>query len=315
MNAFSALTEEESKWVGEFAGRLRLIHADAATVAPEKRREYLQDEIGRGLKDVPEANRKRYLSALLDRFPVAGKILEPSVRAQPAPAAEPKPEPIPETPEQLLQRFLQCVHGLPKEKRQDFARPLLEAGLMPVPEQTTAAVLEIPAELQRALGLPPDRPPRLDRLGQVAAQLIEVCATLDQTALKALNQLSARSALLKRTEDVRRSAARFLVGDIDSVEPQLRAMTALLGALLAAMLGGGKDFGRQYLERFSPGAIEEGVGDGSGKLGGMFGPTKKERCWDKYTDLSNDFATPDLIDRRIKECLAAFVERTARGGR
>jgi len=97
------------------------------------------------------------------------------------PAAEPKPEPIPETPEQLLQRFLQCVHGLPKEKRQDFARPLLEAGLMPVPEQTTAAVLEIPAELQRALGLPPDRPPRLDRLGQVAAQLIEVCATLDPT--------------------------------------------------------------------------------------------------------------------------------------
>jgi hypothetical protein len=47
----------------------------------------------------------------------------------------------------------------------------------------------------------------------------------------------------------------------------------------------------------------------------VFGPSKKERCWEKYTDLSNDFATPDLIDRRIKECMAAFVEKTARGGR
>jgi hypothetical protein len=314
MNAFPALTEEESKWVGEFAGRLRLIHADAATAGVEKRREYLQDEIGRGLKDVPEANRKRYLSALLDRFPVAGKILEATMR-QPAPIVESKTEPIPETPEQILERFVHSIQALPQEKRRNFATTLREAALIPVAEPTNAAVMEVAPEVQRALGLPPDRQPRLDRLAQLAAQLIELCATLDQTALKSLNQLSARSALLKRTEDVRRSAARFLVGETDSVDPQLRAMTALLGALLAAMLGGGKEFGREYLQRFSPGAIEEGVGDGSGKLGGMFGPTKKERCWDKYTDLSNDFATPDLIDRRIKECMAAFVEKTARGGR
>ena len=76
------------------------------------------------------------------------------------------------------------------------------------------------------------------------------------------------------------------------------------------MLAAGKDFGRDYLSRFSPAAIEDVVAGEGGKL---FGPNKKERCWDKYTDLANDFATPDLIDRRIKDCLAAFIERTRSG--
>ena len=307
-----ALTEEESNWVSEFAGRLRLIQADCSSAPPEKRREYLQEEIVREIKGVPEANRKRYLAALLERFPVAGKVLESKPVPQPVPVAEAAPE----TPEQILRRFLEVIERLPEEKRRQLASPVIDAGLVPAaqPQPTEAPVLELSQELQRALGLPAECQPRLDRLAQLTAQLMEAFSTLDQTALRTLNQLNSRSALLRRPEDIRRSAARFLAGETDSLEPQLRTVTSLLGALLAAMLAGGREFGRDYLSRFSAGAIEDVVAGEGGKLFGL-GPNKKERCWDKYTDLANDFATPDLIDRRIKDCLAAFIEKTARSGR
>src|SRR5205085_1785488 len=106
---------------------------------------------------------------------------------------------------------------------------------------------------------------------------------------------------------IRGSAARFLAGESESAEAQVRAVTALLGGLLAAMLAAGKDFGREYLSRFSPAAIEDVV---AGEPTRFMGPGKKERCWEKYTDLANDFATPDLVDRRIKDCLAAFIKKT-----
>src|ERR1700681_1212555 len=83
-HAVTVLTEQESNWVSELAGRLRLIQADAAATTPEKRREFLQEEVARNFKPLPPANRKRFLEALLARFPVAGQIVNFS-----APAAAP----------------------------------------------------------------------------------------------------------------------------------------------------------------------------------------------------------------------------------
>jgi hypothetical protein len=92
-------------------------------------------------------------------------------------------------------------------------------------------------------------------------------------------------------------------------------VAGLPAALLAAMLGGGKDFGKKYVERFSPSAIKEVViGEGGGSLN-PFGKNTEERCWAKYVRLAKDYETADLVDRRIRDCLAAFVERTALGGR
>lgn len=48
---------------------------------------------------------------------------------------------------------------------------------------------------------------------------------------------------------------------------------------------------------------------------GIFGKNKKERCWDKYVRLAKDFETADLVDRRIRDCLAAFAEKKVLGGR
>ena len=290
------------------ANRLRLIQSDTASASPEARRELLGEEVTRSLKDVPTANRKRFLQALLARFPVAGEI------AKSAPAALPVAAPVrvDETPERVLERFLAVAAKLSEAKRAELAKRLSEAGLAWV--DRSALVLEISDELRQKLGLQADQQPRLTRVVELAVFLVDALCRVDENALKTMRELAPRSPLLKRPEDFRRTAARFLTTENESLEPQWRTMRGLLGALLAAMLGGGKDFGKDYVERLSPAAIEDVVvSEGGGGL--LFGPNKKERCWDKYKDLAGDYATSDMINHRIRDCLAAFVEKTLLGAR
>jgi len=296
------LTDEESTWISEVANRLRLIHADAATAAPEKRREYIQEEAARSLKSVPPANRKRFIEALLARFPVAGEIARPAPEAPPIPVA---PPPVDETPEIMVDRLLAVAAKLPEDKRSELAKRLAGAGLAWVDRD--ALIMEISDELRQRRELQPDQQPRLKRLVELTVILIDLLGRLDQAALNTLRELSPKSPLLKRQQEFRSSAARFLASENEPVEPHLQLTRGLLGALLAAIQVGGKEFGRQYVEKFSPTAIEDVVIEGK-----MFGPTKKERCWDKYVQLANDYATPDMIDRKIKDCLVRFVENLMR---
>jgi hypothetical protein len=304
-----ALTDQESGWVDELAGRLRVIQADAVTAAPEERREYLKEEVARHFKAALPAHRKRLLQALLERFPVAGQVLKP---APPAPAPSPAPAPLPETVDETLERLLAAVKGLPAEKRAGISKRLAAAGLAPAGRG--ALVVEISDKLREGLGLEAGQPPPLTRLAELTVFLLEALCLLDQTALKTMRELSPRSPLLKRPEDFRKAAARFLVRDDETLEPAWAAMRGLLGALLAAIQGGLKTFGRQYVDRFSPSGIEAVVmGEGGGPILGI-GKTRKERCWEKYTRLSEDYDTPDLVDRRVKDCLAVFVENLLRSG-
>lgn len=303
----TALTEQETGWINEVTGRLRLIQADTAQLDAAKRSEFLQEEVERSFKNVAPANRPRLLEALLARFPVAGKT---TVVVSSAPSSAPAPAPL--SPAALLDKFLATVPTLPENERAELSKKLLAAGLTPAPATGGGGPLNLPEETQRALGLAPGQSASPERLAQLAVVLLDALSRLDQTGLKTAEVLSPRSSLLKRNESVRRAAGRFLTGETDSVETPLREVAGLLGALLAGALGGGRVFGQQYLERFSPTAIEDVVTAEGG--GGMFGPSKKERCWDRYVDLARDFATPDLVDRRVKECLASVAQRTLEKG-
>ena len=311
----TTLTAQESGWIHDVAGRLRLIQADTAQVEPGKRAEFLQEEVERSLKSVPPANRKRFIEALLARFPVAGKVVS---SFSPAPALAPTPVPTPvavaESPMETLERFLASVPKLSDEQRGDLVQRMLGSELFQA--YRSALILETSEEAQRALGLMSGQQPRLERMVQLTVVLLDFVTRLDQTGLKTMEALTPRSPLLKRNESVRKAAARFLVGEVETVEPQLREAFGLLAALLVAPLSGGRVFGQPYVERFSPAAIEDVVTAEGG--GGVFS-NKKERCWIRYCDLARDFATADLVDRKIKECLAAVVQKTveksASGGR
>ncbi|HWD91482.1 MAG TPA: hypothetical protein VG938_03950 [Verrucomicrobiae bacterium] len=305
-----ALTEQESSWVSEVAQRLRLIQADADSLGPEKRSEYLQEEIVRSLKNIPPARRKGHLEWLLARFPVAGRI---PTTAIPAPAPAPAPKAVAETPAQILERFLAAAAGLPQDQRAAFSKKLSDAGFGGGVDRD-AVTLDVSDELRQKFSLKPEQQPRLARVAQLTLFLTDIFDRLDQTAVATLRELAPKSPLLKRQHSFRGTAARFLIeeNDAEQMELQLRAVASLLGALLAATLGGGKEFGKRFVERFTPAAIEDVI---TGEGGKMFGPNKKERCWDRYKDLAGDYATPDLIDRRIKEAFATVVERTITAGR
>jgi hypothetical protein len=189
--------------------------------------------------------------------------------------------------------------------RSELIQRLLAADL--IREQRSPASLELSEESNRALGLLAGQQPRPERIVQMTLVLLDIFARLDQTALKTMEALSPRSSLLKRNESVRKAVARYLTGEAEVVEPQMREAFGLVAGLLVAPLSGGRAFGQPYVERFSPAAIEDVVTAEGG--GGMFA-NKKERCWTRYCDLARDFATADLVDRKIKECLASVVQKT-----
>ena len=213
-------------------------------------------------------------------------------------------KPVAETPEQILERFLSAATGVAEERRLAMARRLAENGLSWFDRD--ALVLEVSEELRLKLGLSADQQLRLTRLVDLALLLIETLSRLDQRSLATLRELSAKSPLLQRAQPFRATAAKFLSSESEPLEPHLRAITALLGALMAAILAGGKEFGRQHWEQFSPAVIEGVVAMEGGKF---FGPSLKERCWDKYSELANLYATPEVMDKQIKACLARFVDK------
>jgi hypothetical protein len=150
----------------------------------------------------------------------------------------------------------------------------------------------------------------LKHLVALAVLLTDAFHRLNQTALGTLRELSPQNPLLERPQDFRKAAAQFLISDDESLEPRLRLAGGFPATLLAAIKGeeksAGRAFVRKYQERFSPTAIEDVVmGEGAG---GLFGRSKKERCWDKYSVLAEDFANPALMERWIKDCLGKVVD-------
>lgn len=295
----------------ECAGRLRAIQADTGDASPEQRQEFFSEEIRRVLKEVPPGGRKQFLRDLLARFPIGGQVVEVRSVSTAAPSAPAPPPPKPETVDDLFAKYLQAASKAPEQQRQAMAKLLAEAGLGWV--DPSVLVLEVSQEDCQKLGLPPGQQPRLKALVNLAVMLMEVFQKLDERAIATMRELSPKHALLKRPRDFRTAASQYLVNDAEPLEPQVRVIAGLLGTLLAAMLGCGREFGRQFVEKFAPSAIEDVVaGEGGGSF---FGPNRKERCWDKYVDLARDYATADLVDRRLRENMAAFVEKKVPGSR
>jgi hypothetical protein len=300
------LTEEESDLVNQCAATLRLIQSDSSAIESGKRHEYLREEISRNLKDVPTTSRERLLKGLLSRFPVGGQVVFT------APAAAPQAEVArrEETLDELFQRFLALAVDLPEQPRTEFAKKLYDAGLGWVDRE--ALELEISGQLRERLGIQAGRQPQLNRVVELASLLVQTFYEMDRAALLTLKELYPKSSLLHRSKDFRFLAGQYLGGENAEIEPYIRVVSSLIGGMLAAMLGGGRDFGRQFIEKYSPAAIEEVI-IVEGRSGFM-GPGKKERCWDKFDNLSKDIATPELIDRWFKDCLGKFVDSRTKNG-
>jgi len=301
----TVLSEQEMGQVNDLASRLRRIQMDAATAPPEKRRDLLQEELARSLKDVAPASRQSHLKVLLARFPVAGQVVQ---TASAAPAAAPAAPPP--TLEELLERFLAGAAGIPDAKRAEIASRLSKAGFALV--DRAAVGLEVGAELREKFGLAAGQQPGSQRIVELAAQLTELCAKLDQATFNTWIALSRTNPSVRRHQDLRMAVARRLCGEGEELEPRMQAFSALVGGLQVAMLKGGREFERYYTERFAPQAINDVV---EGEGGGSLFKNKKERCWDKYCERAKDFAAPGVIEKHLNDSFVKQVENVIRANR
>jgi hypothetical protein len=147
----------------------------------------------------------------------------------------------------------------------------------------------------------------------LAAMLAEMVQRVDQAARKAWAEFNPRGGPQDRPADLPGAMAKYLTGEAETVEPQIRALSVLLGALLAGMLAGGRSYGKEFLRLCAPTAIEDTVKLEGG--GSLFGRSFETRCWEKYKDLAKGFATADLIDRQIRDCVGAIIKSKLSGNR
>ena len=303
--AVTLLTEAEQLLVEQCAQQLRIVQSDASQLTVEQRNEYYAETIKHAFKGRGIGDQHRLLQALLERFPVAGRLWSgEQMTAEPV-------APVPETPEVLLEKFIRTARALGAGQREAFIQRLADEGLALSLPAAAASPIDVSPELRQKLGMPPGQNPDPERLLQLLAALLHTLNELDRTAYTTLKEIKRLNG--PRSFDLWTVAGQYLAGSGENANQTLRPSAVVLAGLMAGILGGGKEFSRQFSQKYSPDAIGQIVAS-EGKSGFM-GPSRDERCWQKYQKLYQDIETPEALDRWLKECLAKVVELGARGGR
>jgi hypothetical protein len=300
----SSLTEE-SVWASGLAARLRLVQANFADDQADARQNYLSEEVERALKDVAPSRRKTYLEALAERFPGWEETRAVVIPDQKAGTA-----PLP--PEALLARLIDLAPALPPETKAEFARQLEEAGLVVVKEKAKVeAVLDLPADLQKRLGIAAGQPLNVERAIKLLASAMELVLALDQLVWALWKQLAPKSNI-RREADFGRLAGPYLGGDPEVSTQQVAQLLERSRRLIAGLLGAvgraGSSYAKQHVTRFSPEVIEDWA-----KMEKKWSESIEQVCWRKYLQQAREYGTEAAIENQIQEAVAKAAENLIMG--
>jgi len=304
---------EDVEWANGLGGRLRLIQASFAEDDVATRQQYLSDEISRALKTVPPTKRRAFLQALAERFPAW----------EAAPTAKKAVE-VELSPEELVNRLVEVAPFLTIAQRRAFAEQLEAGGLVASRVAAPAAaapassalgaLVEVPEELQKKLGIGADQVLSQTRVLRLIAVLIEFSVTLDQLSWNVWKQVAPKSIVRRDAgpdSDFRKIAGPYLMGDDEVSTAQISQVVdktrQLLAGLLAAIGSTGESFARQFLGRVAPTAIKEKA---DAESGFFVGPEQK--CWRKYLEVFNEINGVS-IEKEIAEVLAKNTEELILG--
>ena len=296
---------DEAQWAAGMGARLRMVQASLADDEAAARVGYLEEEIEREIRTIPDSRRKAYLEALAGRFPQGEGTAGAAASTDAAMQTQ-----VEESPEGLVRHLAALARALPEDQRYALSSQLRNAGFaIEVQVQGTGEVDEIPAELQKKLGLDPSQTLDRKRAIRLMAGLIDLVVTMDQVAWNLWRNLAPESRVRRDpgpNGDFRKSAALFVVGD---PEVNLAQMTELLGktrqliaGVLAALGAAGKIFAAQHLTRFAPGAIEE---EANKEPGFFIGPEQK--CWRKYKQIFGEI-NGAVIEQEIAGIIVEYAE-------
>jgi peptidoglycan hydrolase-like protein with peptidoglycan-binding domain len=297
---------EPSQWASGLGARLRLLQASFADDDDALRRDYLEEEIERELQSVPPSRKKEYLDALAARFPEGEGATAQVVDLIPAADADTPSV----TPEGLTAQLIALSDSMTEQQRREIGLRLQAAGFaVAVAVQTPAETDEVPAELQKKLGLSPDQTLDRKRAIRLVSALIDLVVTMDQVSWQVWKSIAPNSRVRRdpgAAGDLRKIAGPFLVGDSEVSTAQVLQLLdksrQLVAGLVAAVGSAGEVFARQYLTRFSPQNIKEAA---DAEPGFFVGPEQK--CWRKYTQLFNEM-TGTVIESEIANAIAKRAE-------
>lgn len=295
-----AALAEPGPWASSLGERWKYLQTSLAGETPQDRQVFLEEEMRRALQTVPAAKRGAYLDALAARYPnweMAAVFVN-----NPAKVAR-------QTPDEVIQSFLQLVPQLTGEQREAVKQKLAAAGLIladPKPIDGEALT-----DLQAKLKLEPEDKIDAQRMGKLFALYAEAMLILDQLAWNVWRNAAPKSSIRRDTTlgDLRTVTRKALAGDAAltpaQVQKQIEASRLLIAGLLAGLGPAGKNFSRRYQQNYTPDAIREAVrAEGGGKSDAHF--------WKKYTELASQLSET-VIEDDVQEAVVKYAEDLIRG--
>lgn len=295
-----AALAEPGPWASSLGERWKYLQTSLAGETPQDRQVFLEEEMRRALQTVPAAKRGAYLDALAARY--SNWEMAAVFVNNPAKVAR-------QTPDEVIQAFLQLVPQLAGEQREAVKQKLAAAGLIladPKPIEGEALT-----DLQAKLKLEPEDPVDAQRMGKLFALYAEAMLILDQLAWNVWRNAAPKSSIRRDTTlgDLRTVTRKALAGDAAitpaQVQKQLESSRLLIAGLLAGLGPAGKNFSRRYQQFYTPDAIREAVrAEGGGKSDAHF--------WKKYTELASQLSET-VIEDDVQEAVVKYAEDLIRG--
>jgi hypothetical protein len=296
---------EESLRAAALAARLRTLQANFADDDAATRQTYLVEEIERAVKGCVPDKRRALLDALAVKFPswlISGPV--------PASDAAPPALPTPGTPEELLDQLLAILPKLTDPQRAVFTEKMKAAGLIPEPAAAGPGI-ELPAELQKRLGIPAGQSFGAERAGKTLALLLDMVLTMDQLVWTLWKQLAAKSSL-RREADLGKMSAEYLTGSQEISTAQMMQALERTRKMVAGLLGAvgrvGGTFARERSRLFDPGAIEADA-----RSEKKWNESLEFACWRKYVQLCKEYGAEPVIEKGIHEAVARAAENLVMG--
>jgi hypothetical protein len=293
---------ERATWVSALVTRLKYLQTTLAQEKPEDRQVHLEEELRRALQAVPVDKRGAHLYELAQAFPEWDLAAATAI----APAAAAR-----QTPEEVVQSFLQLAPQLAGEQREKVKQQLAAAGLiLPAPQAIEGEAL---AAVRAKLKLDPEDPIDAQQLAKLFAIYAEAMLALDQLAWNVWRNAAPKSPVRRDTTqgDLRTVTRRSLAGDAEAAaalghtQKQIEASRQLIAGLLAGLGPAGKNFARRFQQRYTPDAIRELVRtEGGGKGDAQY--------WKKHTELAAEI-TETVIEDDVQAAVVKYAEDLMRG--
>ena len=284
---------------------MRLIMADFSDESDQVQNDYLSGELEKILQEVPYGQRRRFLEALNERFPlVTGMRSGDSVPegASPDPGLD---------PDALLEAVVKILPDLDEDKRNAFLQRI-----QPI-HGTARGIAGIPDDLlKRAraiLRLDENADIHPERLLELSIALAEFTVKLQQLITGVWGKISPRSRV-KPSRRLREITGDYVVSRDNDFEPLKQELILLLQLTTAIVTGisrSGEEFARRCSHRFSPESIQGLIDmEQQGIISGLV--SKEVKCWRKYKELA-EALTQDAVQKDIEDAIGNYAEAFIRG--